>query len=119
MMCLFTSKPLSVMIFVLIGGIIGTFFLDFSTKKEMNTFIPDDELVRNKDGEIYGRKIPDGMIYLLPDPSLFNKIKNRYAEVKKQPINKEGLIGATIGWVVCKILDSGVLLIRGRFKKRE
>ena len=109
---------------ILLGMVIGVLFIDVPSKftsfsaKKQEPFIPEDELVRDKDGNIYGRKMPDGMIYLLPDPSIYVKTKNKFSYVIENPINSSVLSGAVIGWIICKILDSGLTIFMKRIRKK-
>ena len=103
---------------ILLGAFIGIMTVNVPPKFTTYTpNIPDDELVYDKDGKLYGRKMPDGMVYYLPDPDALLRAKNKVSYVIENPINMSVLSGAVIGWVVCKILDLGVIFIKGRIKK--
>lgn len=110
-------------LFIILGAVGGSLLVKvpptFTSYKanQPEVYIPEDELVRDKDGKIYGRKMPDGMVYYLKDPSLYIKAKRKFEYIKENPINVNGLVGAIFGWMVCKILDSMVSLIKLRKRK--
>jgi hypothetical protein len=71
--------------------------------------------------------VPPKFTYYVPkkdQPVSENKLLTIYLEVKRKidyaldkPINTSALSGAVIGWIICKILDSGFAIFKRRIKK--
>lgn len=94
---------------ILIGILIG--FWSINVKSKFSYIKPADESIVIDEVDPSEIPISDKIAYRIPE------VKRKWSYFKENPINLNVFSGAIIGWIVCKILDLGVILIKRRIVK--